>query len=85
MNDGVCPKCGSSEVIPDVKIIDHAHLNQPMELSATVYLNPEAWVFKGPVSHRLQARVCGACGYAEFYVDNPQTLLAAARRAASGG
>jgi len=85
MKDGVCPKCQSSDVIPDVKIIDHAHYNQPMDLSATVYTTPEAWVFKGPVSHRFNARVCGACGYAELYVENPATLLKLARRAASSG
>lgn len=82
MNDKICAKCGSTEVIPEVRIIDHAHLNQPMDLSATVYTNPEAWVFKGPISHRFRARVCGACGYTEFYVDDPQGLLTLAKRAA---
>ncbi len=84
MNDGTCPKCGSSEVIPDVRIIDHGNHNFGFDLSATVYTNPDAWVFKGPVSHRFKARVCGRCGYTEFYVDTPQWLLETARRTASG-
>ena len=81
MKDGSCPKCQSSEVIPNVRIIDHAHYNQPMDLSATIYLDPGAWVFKNAVMHRFSARVCGACGYTEFYVDDPQGLLAWANRA----
>jgi predicted nucleic-acid-binding Zn-ribbon protein len=81
MQDGKCPKCGSSAVIPEVRIIDHGHYNAALDLSATVYTNPEAWVFKGAVSHRFKARVCGSCGYTEFYVEDPQTLLAAFRQA----
>ena len=71
-------------MIPDVKVIDHAHYHQPMDLSATVYRNPEAWILKGPVSHRFNARVCGVCGYTEFYVENPDKLLNLARQATSG-
>jgi predicted nucleic-acid-binding Zn-ribbon protein len=82
MKDSLCPKCQSSEVIPNVEIIDHAHLNQPMALSATVYTNPEAWVFKGAIMKPFRARVCGGCGYTEFYVDDPQGLTAWAKRAA---
>jgi len=85
MKDRICPKCGSGEIIPNVRIIDHAHYNQPMDLSATIYTHPEAWVFKGEVSHRFQARVCGACGYTEFYVDDPAGLLAAAKKATAAG
>jgi predicted nucleic-acid-binding Zn-ribbon protein len=84
MRDNNCPKCGSGEVIPDVRIIDHGHSNRPLDLSATVYTSPDAWIFKGPVSHLFKARVCGRCGYTEFYVDDPQGLAEAARRAASG-
>ena len=83
MSNYTCPKCQSTEVIPDVRVIDHAHMNQPMDLCATVYTNPGAWVFTGPVSHRFQARVCGQCGYSEFYVDHPQGLLALAKKAAA--
>lgn len=81
MNKVTCPKCQSTDVIPEVRVIDHTHLNQPLDLSATVYTNPEAWVFKGPVSHRFKAKVCGTCGYTEFYVEDPQGLLAKAKQA----
>ncbi|MDZ4659605.1 MAG: hypothetical protein SH868_18695 [Bythopirellula sp.] len=81
MNETACMKCGSTEIIPDVRIIDHGPAL--LDLSATVYTNPEAYIFKGAISHRLQARVCGLCGYTEFYVSNPQALLTAAKGVAS--
>jgi predicted nucleic-acid-binding Zn-ribbon protein len=83
MPDFTCPKCQGNESVPDVKIIDHAHLNQPLDLSATIYLKPDAMIFKTPISRPLEARVCAACGYTEFYVDNPQALLEWSRKAKS--
>jgi predicted nucleic-acid-binding Zn-ribbon protein len=77
----LCSKCQGTEKIPDVKIIDRDHLNSL--LSATVYLHPDAMIFKTPISKPLRAKVCAACGYTEFYVDDPQELLAWARKAKS--
>jgi predicted nucleic-acid-binding Zn-ribbon protein len=85
MDKTACAKCGCTTVIPDVRIIDHGDGNDPLDLCATVYANPEAWVFKGPVSHKLRARVCGDCGFTEFYVDNPGRLLEIATRASADG
>jgi predicted nucleic-acid-binding Zn-ribbon protein len=82
MNQSPCPKCQSTEFIPDVRVIDHADLNAPMDLGATIYREPDAWVFKMPILHRFHAQVCGACGYTEFYVENPQRLLELAKKAA---
>jgi hypothetical protein len=48
-------------------------------LKAYVYSNPEAWVFKGTVYGRLQARVCGECGYTELFTTNAQELYEAYR------
>jgi predicted nucleic-acid-binding Zn-ribbon protein len=81
MADATCPKCGSGESIPDVQVIDHGHLNMPMALCATVYRDPDATFFKSPASHRFRAQVCGGCGYTEFYVDKPASLLASAKKA----
>jgi predicted nucleic-acid-binding Zn-ribbon protein len=77
-----CPKCGPAESIPHVKILDHAHMNTELDLSVQFLKHPDAWAFKGPVKHRLHVQVCGACGYTEFYVEDPQGLLAAARSVA---
>ena len=51
-------------------------------LSAVVYGNPEAWVFKGKVRVELSACVCGNCGFTELYAVDPAGMLAAARTAA---
>lgn len=84
MNEGACAKCGSGDIVKDVKLIDHGHYNGgALDLSATVYTEPNAWVLKMPISHRFQARVCGACGYTEFYVENPRRLFEIAERVAA--
>ena len=76
-----CPKCGSSEVIEGVRMLDRGHGNQEQDLRAAVYKNPDAFLFKGKHAAALTARVCGACGYVELYVANPAELLAASRDA----
>ncbi|WP_425617452.1 hypothetical protein NA78x_001130 [Anatilimnocola sp. NA78] len=81
MKDYECAKCGCREMIPDVRIIDHGHGNQALELAVTVYRHPDAFVFKGAVSYRLHAEVCGACGFTEFYAANPRQLLEIAKKA----
>ncbi len=80
--DGICPKCQSTDVIPDVKVLDRVEAADfsATSLTAVVYDNPEAMFFKGKHPATLRAYVCGACGFTEFYVDEPQELLAAHRR-----
>jgi len=84
MRSGICPKCGSSDIIQDCRIIDHGHYDRQWNLAVTVYEHPQAWLFKGEVSSRLRAWVCGACGFTELYVKNPQALLDAFRQHQAG-
>ena len=44
------------------------------ELYVVLQENPEAVIFKEWHIGKLSARVCGECGYTEFYVDNPEYL-----------
>lgn len=82
MRNGTCSKCGSSEIVRDVRIMDRGHVSADAgDLSAVVYGNPEAWVFKNKVRVELSACVCGACGYTELYAVDPRAMLAAARAA----
>lgn len=74
MNDQ-CAKCGSSKLIP-------AHVGDQGQhsdghLHTFVYTNPEAWVFKGAVRARMHVSICGECGYAELYAENPDELYQA--------
>ena len=80
MREGSCPKCGSSEVVRDVRIMDRGHGSADAgDLSAVVYGNPQAWIFKGKVRIELSACVCSGCGYTELYASNPAALLEASR------
>jgi predicted nucleic-acid-binding Zn-ribbon protein len=76
----VCPKCGSREVIPDVRIVDRGDNDWKRDLEVEVYDNPGALIFKGTHAGTLRASVCGRCGYAELYVTNSEELLASYRR-----
>ena len=68
---GKCPKCGSLEIIADAKAIDRAHGNSQTELSVATFRKPEALLFKQKQETSLSAWVCAACGFVEFYADNP--------------
>lgn len=77
----VCPKCGAAAVLPDVPVVSNIDHLSAVPVAALTYLRPEARIFKGPTPHRFLARVCGACGFSEFYVEDPKGLMATARRA----
>jgi predicted nucleic-acid-binding Zn-ribbon protein len=81
MPQGKCPKCGSSNVIPDVSVLDPGRFGKgDGVLHAVVDERPKARLFKGEVQSRLEAVVCGDCGYTEFYAKEPGALLAAYRK-----
>lgn len=68
-----CSKCKSDKIIPQVTVLDtgqHAY----GELKVAVYENPDALLFKGTHMGTLRAWICADCGFAEFYLDNPQEL-----------
>jgi predicted nucleic-acid-binding Zn-ribbon protein len=76
-----CPKCGSEDLFPQVRIVDFAHGNyDKRSLKVEIVENPEAWVFKGIHQGVLTATICGQCGFAELYVRDPQELLEVYRR-----
>jgi predicted acyl esterase len=51
-------------------------LTSHAESSPVIYEKPDALIFKGMHEGALYARVCGECGYAELFLDNPQYLYA---------
>jgi len=76
----VCPRCGSQDVIPDVRIVDRGDGNFKRDLQVEVYESPGALLFKGTHAGVLRASICGRCGHAELSVTNPGELLAAYRQ-----
>jgi predicted nucleic-acid-binding Zn-ribbon protein len=77
-----CSKCGSSDVLPNVPVVSSSDNISSVPVSALAYNKPDAWVFKGPVTHRFVARICGACGFAEFYVEDSKALFEAVNKVA---
>jgi predicted nucleic-acid-binding Zn-ribbon protein len=76
-----CPKCGSSTSIDGASITVPGRGDvRERGLTATVYKKPTALVFRGAVTRTLTARICGQCGYVEFFVEDPSGLMAAVER-----
>ena len=72
-----CPKCGSSNVIADVKAIDRtygAYGSSQTELTVATFRKPDAIILKGQQETALSAWVCAECGFVEFYADSPKAL-----------
>jgi hypothetical protein len=72
-----CAKCQAAKVMPKVRIMDRGHYSGDAgDLALVLYEDPEALLFKGTHEGSLFARVCGACGYVELYLEKPQELYA---------
>jgi ribosomal protein S27AE len=77
-----CTKCGSSEMMPKVRIMDRGHYGSDSgDLTAVTYDDPDALILKGAHRGPLFARICGTCGFTELYLDNYRELYEAYRRA----
>ncbi|MBS1830171.1 MAG: hypothetical protein JST93_33025 [Acidobacteria bacterium] len=84
--DSQCFKCKSEKIIPQVRVMDRGHYSGDAgDLSVVSYEDPDALVFKGAKRSSLYARICGECGYAELYVENPRELYARYEGSAPGG
>jgi predicted nucleic-acid-binding Zn-ribbon protein len=76
MKNGICPKCDSRDIIPDVRVIDRTgDGNIAKDLTAQLYEKPYALLFKGAKSYAIRAWICGACGYTELYTEIPKELF----------
>jgi hypothetical protein len=72
MPEETCPKCQSRKMIPAARIVDQA--GHFIRLAVSVDEKPDALIFKGAHTQLLRARICGACGNVELYVDDPEEL-----------
>jgi predicted nucleic-acid-binding Zn-ribbon protein len=68
--NGKCPKCGGTEIIADAKVIDRNESGEG-ELSVATFRKPDALIFKEKQASTVSAWICSACGYIEFYADDP--------------
>jgi predicted nucleic-acid-binding Zn-ribbon protein len=74
-----CVKCGSTEIALGARVMDRTQYGED-DLRIRVDGDPHAFVFTETERCPLEARVCGQCGYTEFYATDPATLFAAWRR-----
>lgn len=71
-----CLVCGSDKIIPNLDLQDTGgHPSTTHGIS--VASRPDAFLFRGKVSGRLTASVCGDCGYVAFFVDRSRELYEA--------
>jgi Zn finger protein HypA/HybF involved in hydrogenase expression len=71
-----CTKCGSQRIIPRASV----KLEINRDAYVVVHGNPDALVFKEPVTRDLVARICGECGHIDLRVDSPDELYQTYRR-----
>jgi len=68
-----CPKCSSTDIISDAKVIDRVNAAE-MDLTIATYGKPEALLFKDQRVSTVSAWVCGSCGFTELYTDAPRDI-----------
>ncbi len=69
---GQCPKCASTEIIADAEVIDRDDDGNVLRLAT--YGRPQALLFKAKRQTAVSAWVCAACGFVEFYADDPAAI-----------
>jgi hypothetical protein len=67
-----CPRCGSSRIIPDTRILDSSAYSH--NLQVVVDADPDALVFKDRRYDQVNADICGDCGHVELKVEHPREL-----------
>lgn len=58
-----CLQCGSTDIVLNVRAVDHSHGGGIVDLMLQVYTHPTAMIFKGTRSFPMHANVCVACGF----------------------
>jgi len=79
-----CPKCGSSKIIPNTRILDQG-LQSDGKLHVMLYGNPKAMIFKDRYLDHLTADICGDCGHVELKAVHPKELYEHYLRSKSEG
>ena len=75
--DKPCAKCSSNKIIPNAIVIDRGDYNAESNLSVAIDGDPNALFFKERSRFPVKAKVCGDCGFTEFYVENPASIYVA--------
>ena len=75
VNTSACLRCNSENIVQRVRVKVGVPYGPDIGgISAVIYENPDAMVFKQSHESSLYARICGECGHAELFVENPKEL-----------
>jgi len=77
MADPKCPFCSSTQVIPNVPILDTGEYAKQRLTGHVAEGAPESWWDKKPLQATFRADICCACGRASMCVEDPAALWAA--------
>lgn len=66
-----CSKCQSNKLVPEALVLDAGENNVNYGFRVAIDENPQAWVFKERFASGVKAKVCGECGFIEFYATHP--------------
>ncbi len=71
-----CSSCGSDALIPDAFLFDGTSTmnGATTAFGVGVYAAPDALLRKSPATSRASYRVCGDCGFAMLFADDPRAL-----------
>ena len=69
-----CGRCGSENIMPNLRIRDRSEAVIGQDIEVEVQGNPDAFIFKQSHREALRATVCGECGNVGLSVENPQRL-----------
>jgi len=70
-----CPWCGSTKIIKRARVRDSR--STLSDVVVEIEANPDALLFSGAIHGTLRARICGRCGYTQFFSGNTQALYQA--------
>lgn len=73
-----CGFCGSTDIMPDVPLMDHFGKSGGLTRQAEVRIegNSEAWFDKDAAVGKIFARICAGCGRTELWTTNGRELFA---------
>lgn len=71
-----CPKCNSTPLMDHLAVLGHG-----AGLQIRALADPGALIFTEPVTSKLEATVCGGCGFTELFALDPRALVEAVKAA----
>ena len=82
MKNGKCPKCKSTDIIPELGVYAQAEQGGPIFVSLErpePKKKPLIWKVESETTG-FQAWMCGSCGYTEYYAKKPALMLGAHKK-----